>query len=58
MRYDYVKKMAEAANQFSLVAQGQSNDVSGEVCISLTELQVSNAISDLKRREADVAIRY
>lgn len=80
--YDYVKQMAEAANQFSLVAQGQSNDVSGEVCISLTELdayfrfapliskfkeyapniqlelQVSNAISDLKRREADVAIRY
>lgn len=80
--YEYVKQMAEAANQFSLVAQGQSNDVSGEVCISLTELdayfrfaplitkfkeyapniqlelQVSNAISDLKRREADVAIRY
>ncbi|MFT4764329.1 MAG: DNA-binding transcriptional LysR family regulator [Oleispira sp.] len=80
--YEYVKQMAEAANQFSLVAQGQSNEVSGEVCISLTELdayfrfaplitkfkeyapniqlelQVSNAISDLKRREADVAIRY
>ena len=80
--YEYVKQMAEAANQFSLVAQGQSNDVSGEVCISLTELdayfsfapliakfkeyapniqlelQVSNDISDLKRREADIAIRY
>jgi len=80
--YEYVKQMADAANQFSLVAQGQSNDVSGEVCISLTELdayfrfapliakfkeyapniqlelQVSNTISDLKRREADVAIRY
>ncbi len=80
--YEYVKQMAEAANQFSLVAQGQSHDVSGEVCISLTELdayfsfapliakfkeyapniqlelQVSNEISDLKRREADIAIRY
>jgi DNA-binding transcriptional LysR family regulator len=80
--YEYVKQMAEAANQFSLVAQGQSNEVSGEVCISLTELdayfsfaplitkfkeyapniqlelQVSNEISDLKRREADIAIRY
>lgn len=80
--YEYVKQMADAANEFSLVAQGQSNEVSGDVCISLTELdayfrfapliskfkefapnirleiQVSNDISDLKRREADVAIRY
>lgn len=80
--YEYVKQMADAANEFSLVAQGQSNEVSGDVCISLTELdayfrfapliskfkeyapnirlevQVSNDISDLKRREADVALRY
>jgi DNA-binding transcriptional LysR family regulator len=80
--YQYVEKMAEAANEFALAAQGQNNDVAGKVCISLTELDaffklpdciktlrqvaphiqlevlVSNDISDLKRREADIAIRY
>lgn len=80
--YEYVKKMAEAANEFSLAARGQSEDVSGQVSISLTELDafftlpsimalfqqkmpniqlevvVSNDLSDLKRREADIAIRY
>lgn len=80
--YEYVQKMAEAANEFSLAAQGQSEEVSGQVSISLTELDafytlpplmarfrehmpniqlevvVSNDLSDLKRREADIAIRY
>ncbi len=80
--YEYVKKMSDAAEQFSLVANGQSNDVAGDVCISLSqldayfrfpplwpkfkefapkirlELEVSNQISDLKGRQADVAIRY
>ena len=80
--YQYVEKMAEAANDLALAAQGQNNDVVGEVCISLTEFDaffklpqcvetlrqvaphiqlevlVSNDISDLKRREADIAIRY
>lgn len=80
--YEYVQHMAEAANNFALAAQGQINEVSGEVCISITELDaffklpeciqtlrqqaphirlevvVSNEISDLKRREADIAIRY
>lgn len=80
--YEFVKQMAEAANHFSLAAQGQSHEVSGHVCISLTELDayftlpplmsafrslapniqlevvVSNELSDLKRREADIAIRY
>ena len=80
--FEYVQQMADAASNFALVAQGQSNDVAGEVCISITELDayfrmpkciqqlqqqapniqlevlVSNEISDLKRREADIAIRY
>ena len=80
--HQYVVQMADAANNFALVAQGQSNDIAGQVCISLTELDayfrlpscieqlqqqapniqleilVSNDISDLKRREADIAIRY
>lgn len=80
--HKYVKQMADAAGHFALVAQGQSNEISGQVCISMTELDayfrmphciqqlqqqapniqlevlVSNKISDLKRREADIAIRY
>ena len=80
--HEYVQQMADAANHFALVAQGQSNGISGQVCISMTELDayfrlpkciqqlqkqapniqlevlVSNEISDLKRREADIAIRY
>lgn len=80
--YAHVKKMAEAANEFSLAALGQNEEVSGQVCISLSELDayftlpplmgafrkiapniqlevvVSNDMSDLKRREADIAIRY
>ena len=36
--YAHVKKMAEAANEFSLAAQGQNEEVSGQVCISLSEL--------------------
>jgi len=80
--FEHVRPMAEAASLFSLAAQGQHQEVSGDVCISLTEFDaffrlpeciqtlqqqapnirlevvVSNHISDLKRREADIAIRY
>lgn len=73
--------MAEAANQISLTASGQSEDVEGKVCISASEvyaayvlppiisklrklepkiqieLVVSNEVSDLRRREADIALR-
>lgn len=36
--YQNVKAMAQAAEQFSLVAYGQSNDVEGDVCVSLSQL--------------------
>ena len=78
---DYVKKMASAANDFSLAATGQVQSLEGSICISATEamaafdlppvikklrqiapgieieLIASNTTSDLKKREADIAIR-
>jgi DNA-binding transcriptional LysR family regulator len=78
---DHARKMAEAANAFSLVASGQSDTIEGKVTITASEIYsswllpplcrdireqapgirvevlASNAISDLKRREADIAIR-
>ena len=78
---EYVRTMADAANQLSLVATGQSESLEGNVCISATEIMASfelppivrqlralepgieielissNSTSDLKRREADIAIR-
>ena len=80
--YEHVKQMSDAANQFALVAKGQSSDIEGGVGLSLSqldaffifpdllpklheiapkirlELDVSNHISDLKRRQSDLAIRY
>ena len=77
----HVRGMAEAANQLSLVATGQSEAIEGRVCLSATdsmaayilppllrdlhlaypkitiELLVTNSISDLRRREADIALR-
>ena len=75
------KAMGDAAQAISLVATGQSEELTGEVSISATELYSvwvlppiirqlrdiapgitinvvsSNEISDLRRREADIAIR-
>ncbi len=77
----HVRAMGEAATQLSLVASGQSDDVSGTICITATEamaayglpplvrklraqqpgldveILASNSTSDLKRREADIAVR-
>jgi len=77
----HVQSMGEAANQFALAALGQSQQLSGPVTISVSEVDaffrlpgfiqrlqreepgielevvVSNDISDLKRREADIALR-
>lgn len=77
----HAQAMAEAANQFSLSATGQSLTLEGNICISASEIDavfrlppiidnirqlepginveivVSNSVSDLKRREADIAIR-
>lgn len=75
------KKMGEAAQEFSLVAGGQSQVLEGNVVISVCEVDaiyrlpniiaelrqqepgisidvvVTNEVSDLKRRDADIAIR-
>jgi len=78
---EHVREMGEAASQFSLSAQGQSDSIEGDICISATEAMAvyqlpaiifelrqafpginieviaTNSTSDLKRREADIAIR-
>ena len=78
---DHVRAMGNAANQVSLVASGQTQDLEGSVCISASEvysvfvlpriiaklrqmepkiqveLVASNEVSDLRRREADIALR-
>ena len=78
---EHVRAMADAANQLSLTATGQSESLEGNVCITATdvmagfvlpaiikklrriepgieiELIATNSSSDLKRREADIAIR-
>ncbi|WP_028670854.1 LysR family transcriptional regulator [Saccharospirillum impatiens] len=80
--FEQVRPMGEAASQFSMAAQGQTQIDEGDVSVSVTELDaiyrlpgmlaklkreapnirveliVSNQISDLKKREADIAIRY
>ncbi|MCO7222705.1 LysR family transcriptional regulator [Pleionea sp. CnH1-48] len=77
----HARSMNDAANQLSLVAKGQSEQLEGSVAISVSELDavfrlpkmiaklrqeepgieievvVTNETSDLKRREADIAIR-
>lgn len=79
---EQVRKMGDAALNISLVADGQSNALSGKVTISATDLLSaehmpellaplrekapgivvhvvpSNDLSDLMRREADIAIRH
>jgi DNA-binding transcriptional LysR family regulator len=78
---EIARRMGDAACEFSLVAQGQSQLLEGNVVVSACELDavfrlpqiisklrekepgitievvVTNAVSDLKRREADIAIR-
>ncbi|WP_295893669.1 LysR family transcriptional regulator [uncultured Vibrio sp.] len=78
---DVARRMGEAACDFSLVAQGQSQKLEGNVVISACQLDavfrlpniiarlrqkepgisievvVTNGVSDLTRREADLAIR-
>ncbi|MGH1411939.1 MAG: LysR family transcriptional regulator [Pelagimonas sp.] len=77
----HARAMGQAAQEISLTATGQSEEIAGHVAISATELYsvwvlppivrhlrdiapnitievvASNEISDLKRREADIAIR-
>jgi len=77
----HARYMAEGANQFSLAANGQSQTINGNICISASEMasvfwlpkiiakirQMEPGInieilattkpSDLKRREADIALR-
>ncbi len=78
---EHARSMSSAAQQFSLTAAGQSQQIEGSVVISVGELDavfrlpkmvaklrkeepgieievvVTNEASDLKRREADIAIR-
>lgn len=78
----HVRAMGEGAMKASLTASGRATSVTGEVCISVTDIfatytmpaivaelrqlvpQVrikvlaSNALSDLQRREADIAVRH
>lgn len=78
---EVARRMGDAASDFSLVANGQSQMLEGTVVISACELDavyrlpkiiaklrkkepgisievvVTNNVSDLKRREADIAIR-
>lgn len=78
---EHVQAMANAASQFSLVANGQPQSIEGTVCISASEVHcvfflppiiaklrhlapkikveivATNKVSDLRQREADIAIR-
>lgn len=78
---EYARLMGDAALNFSLAANGQSQQIEGSVTVSVSELDaamrlpkiiaklrraepginleivVTNKASDLKRREADIAIR-
>lgn len=78
---EHVKAMGEAASKFSLVANGQSQNIEGTICISASEVYAvfilpsiiaklrklepkikveiiaTNDTSDLRKREADIALR-
>ncbi len=78
---EQARAMGDAAGQFSLIAKGQSQSMSGNICITASEVYASfllppiiaklrdhapdlhieivtsNTASDLRRREADIAIR-
>ncbi len=79
---EHVRAMGEAAGLVSLSASGQSQSISGQVCITASdvvstyhlppvvarlrevapdieiEILASNTLQDLRRREADIAIRH
>lgn len=79
---EHVRAMGEAAGLVSISASGQSQSISGQVCITASdvvstyhlppvvarlrevapeieiEILASNALQDLRRREADIAIRH
>ena len=79
---DHFRAMGEAANAIALAASGQSQAISGQVCITASdalaayflppilmrlkdlapgievEILAANDIRDLRRREADIAIRH
>lgn len=79
---NHVRHMGEGAMKASLTASGRAESVTGDVCVSVTDIfaiytmpaivtelrqrfpQVrlkvlaSNALSDLQRREADIAVRH
>ena len=78
---EHVRAMGDAAVNLKMAAAGQSNAITGHICISATDLVanlvmptlvqklrrlhpdisvdliVSDTLSDLRRREADIAIR-
>lgn len=78
----HMRRMGEAAHQVELSASGQTTEVAGDVCISVTDIfaqlvmpaivaelrqrapqvrilvQAMNTLSDLQRREADIAVRH
>lgn len=78
---EHVRSMGDAASRVSLIANGQSQNIEGNICISASdviavfwlppiisrlrqqepkitvEIIVTNETSDLRRREADIAIR-
>lgn len=79
---EHVRAMGDGAMKASLTASGRAQSVTGDVCVSVTDIfaiytmpaivaelrriapQVrirvlaSNALSDLQRREADIAVRH
>lgn len=79
---DHVRGMGETAARLSLSASGHAQDISGPVCVSVTdifaafvmphviaelqeiapliviEVLASNTLSDIQRREADIAVRH
>ncbi|WP_206338547.1 LysR family transcriptional regulator [Antarcticimicrobium sediminis] len=79
---EQVRRMGEAAGQFSLIATGQSKSIEGHVTITASdvvatsllppaltrlarlapgitiEVVASNEVQNLRRREADIAIRH
>ena len=79
---DHFRSMGAAADQISLTASGQSQSITGTVCITASdamaaywlppvlkrlrgvapqiqiEIVASNELRDLRRREADIAIRH
>jgi DNA-binding transcriptional LysR family regulator len=57
----HIRIMGDAADSVALAASGRVQEISGRVCISATDTfsaYVLPEISNLHRREADIAIRH